>query len=211
MMQRTVTNVRIFALATALTGAIAAPALAGPPLVCFPFDIGTAKSLAWTSGPELKGMKADYDRSRLTEDTLALLTPTTPILVRMETLRRATLYATTDKRVAETLLSALLERARKAGSDGNADALSLFDAGYLAESYKQANALSGWTGALASTVDGRVMVERSLAMRKGDPAIAFAAALITGGRSGHDEHVRRARNGAAVDVLLARNIAQLGR
>jgi hypothetical protein len=31
------------------------------------------------------------------------------------------------------------------------------------------------------------MVELSLAMRKGDPAIAFAAALITGGRSGHEE------------------------
>jgi hypothetical protein len=209
MMHCTVANVRVIALATALTGAIATTALAGPPLICFPFDIGTAKSLAWTGGPEWKGMRADYDRSRLTNDTLALLTPTTPILVRMETLRRATLYATTDKRAAQSLLTALVERARKAGSDGHVDALSLFDAGYLAASYTQADAISGWTGSLAAGVDGRAMVERSLSMRGGDPAIAFAAALMTGGRSGHEEHVRRARDGAAADQLLARNLAKL--
>ncbi len=65
------------------------------------FDIGTASSLPWNVGPDWKGMLDTYDRSHLTTDTLALLTETTPIVVRMETLRRAALYATTDKRAAQ--------------------------------------------------------------------------------------------------------------
>lgn len=66
-------------------------ALAGPPLICHPFDIGNARSLPW-SGSEWRAVDKNYNINRLVEDTLGLLTPGTPVLVRMETLRRATVY-----------------------------------------------------------------------------------------------------------------------
>jgi hypothetical protein len=208
MTHRPFLSISRLALAAALAIAAVVPTLAGPPLICRSFDIGTASSLPWNVGPNWKGMLDSYDRSRLTTDTLALLTETTPILVRMETLRRATLYATTDKRVAQNLLSALVTKARGAGPDGKVNALSLFDAGYVAESYKQADPISGWTGSVASAIDGRAMVERSLEMRGGDPAIAFAASLMTEGPS-HASHLRQAQEGAKADQLLAKNLSQM--
>jgi hypothetical protein len=100
-------------LAFALITMVAAPVLAGPPLVCFPYDIGTARSLPWdTKGHAWRGVRADYPLSQLTGDTLALLTPATPVIVRMETLRRAALYATKDLAIARALLTTLLDRAR---------------------------------------------------------------------------------------------------
>src|SRR6185436_10451411 len=91
---------------------------AGPPLLCHPFEIGKAASLPWT-GPEWQGMKATYDINRLVDDTTALLTPQTPVLVRMETLRRAAVYAVWkteskgggDLRVARELLARFEARA----------------------------------------------------------------------------------------------------
>src|SRR3954453_6166111 len=125
---------RIVLLAIALVTAVVGPALAGPPLVCVPYDIGTARSLPWDAdGHAWKGMRADYRVSQLTGDTLALLTPGTPIIVRMETLRRAALYATRNTGIARDLLTTLLDRAKSKG----ADSLASFDAGYLLETYKQ--------------------------------------------------------------------------
>src|SRR5262245_38932567 len=66
-------------------------AFAGPPLICHPFEIGNARSLPW-NGPEWRAVKKDYNINRLVDDTLGLLTPETPVLVRMETIRRATVY-----------------------------------------------------------------------------------------------------------------------
>src|SRR5262249_104478 len=74
--------------------------VAGPPLICHPYAIGNAKSLPW-GGTEWRAVKSDYDLNRLVEDTLALLTPETPLIVRMETLRRATVYAVWAKRDKE--------------------------------------------------------------------------------------------------------------
>ncbi len=64
----------------------------GPPLVCHPLLIGNAKSLPSGDGPF--GFDKEYNRDQLIEETLALLSPNMPVIVRMETLRRATLYAT---------------------------------------------------------------------------------------------------------------------
>ena len=72
--------------------AVQQAALAGPPLVCHPFEIGNARSLPW-SGSQWRSVDKSYDANRLVEDTRVLLTPQTPVLVRMETLRRATIYA----------------------------------------------------------------------------------------------------------------------
>src|SRR5882672_3899519 len=91
----------LLALAAAIF--VARPALAGPPLICFPFEIGTAKSLPIGTGG-WHAIDNRYDTSHLVDDTLALLTPKTSIVTRMETLRRATLYAAKDPRIAATLL-----------------------------------------------------------------------------------------------------------
>src|SRR5438128_2699546 len=126
-------------------------ALAGPPLICHPFDIGNARSLPW-SGTEWRAVDKNYNIDRLVEDTLGLLTPETPVLVRMETLRRATVYAVwsmndrkvgysvKDAAVAKELLARLKARVPAPGvkSQKKATANALFDYGYLIESYKQA-------------------------------------------------------------------------
>ena len=80
--------------------------LAGPPLLCHPFDIGSAASLPWNGTSSWFDGKPDYRLSGLVSDTEALLVPSTPVVVRMETLRRAAIYASRDPQVA----SALLER-----------------------------------------------------------------------------------------------------
>jgi hypothetical protein len=186
----------------------ALPAHAGPPLVCFPFDIGTARSLPWETGARTwKAMRADYDVAALTGDTLALLTPTTPVIVRMETLRRAAIYATKDSTAARALMQTLLDRARAKG----AEALASFDAGYLAATYRQLEPIAPATAALASGIDGYGLVQASLQHTPADPAIAFAAALVAadGHRAAALQHERAARAGAPADVLLARNIDHL--
>ncbi len=73
------------------------PLQAGTPLICHPYAIGNAKSLPGSDG-DWKGVNPSYDRANLVRGTLALLTPETPLIVRMETLRRAAIYATAGMR-----------------------------------------------------------------------------------------------------------------
>src|SRR5215467_5809254 len=163
-----------------ITLCFAMAALAGPPLICHAFEIGQAKSLP------------------LASNTLEILKPDTPVLVRMETLRRATLYARKDPQAARELLAKLHARATSAESAGHPDALAWFDAGYLVETYKQ------WIGANlphmtdgmrldanpAAGVDGYAMVKKAIALRGEDAQMEFAAALITleGTRGEHGQH-----------------------
>ena len=186
--------------------------LAGPPLVCHPFEIGSASSLPAGSGPF--GMKGNYDRTQLVEQTLALLKPETPVIVRMETLRRAAVYTSRgleglgkdksysdeDKALAFALISRLTARALDAEAAGRTDALTWFDAGYFIESCEQAGFSTG--------LGGYDWVKKALALRGGDPEIEFAAALICSmkGRIGHEEHLRKASAGARKGSLLAANI-----
>src|SRR5262249_43774732 len=143
----------------------------------------------------------------LTGDTVALLTPSTPILVRMETLRRAALYATKDDHAAHGLVDTLVTRAKKSASASRGEAaLAEFDAGYLIETMKQVAPISPTTGAIVASMDGYSMVQHSLTLTNDDPSIALAAALMTWGKAGHDAHVQRAKAGATADMLLAKNI-----
>ena len=73
-----------------------------------------------------------YDVSRLVADTLGLLTPSMPVVVRMETLRRATIYAAAHPASAADLMSELRKR-----SDARAP-LAAFDDGYLVEALREA-------------------------------------------------------------------------
>lgn len=185
----------------------ATSALAGPPLICHSIAIGSAQSLPWTSHDWNLSGTENYDVKNLVGDTLAILNPTTPVLVRMETLRRATLYAQKDPQVAKELLAKLQARSSAAETAGHPDALAFFDAGYLAEAYKQ------WLGKEpqnpATGVDGYASVKKAISLRGQDPQMEFAAALITLGRpkDEHREHVLRAAAGAKQDPLLAQNLA----
>jgi hypothetical protein len=85
--------------AVALIAAIlclATAAQAGPPLICHTIEIGEAKSLPWGGHNWNLSGGETYDTKNLVGDTLEILAPGTPVLVRMETLRRATLYARKD-------------------------------------------------------------------------------------------------------------------
>ncbi len=188
-------------------------AVAGPPLLCHPFEIGNAKSLPW-AGNEWRAVKKDYDLNRLVDDTLALLTNDIPIIVRMETMRRAVIYSVwgikdhkvgypvKDLTIANELLSRLLARAQK--TKGQGEALALFDAGYFVESYKQA------AGSSPQKVDGYEWIVKAIALRNGDPEMNYAAALITldPARPTHHQHLKRAASGTGDNSLLARNLTR---
>jgi hypothetical protein len=184
----------------------ASAAYAGPPLICHQIDIGNAKSLPWIShGWNLTGAEA-YDTKNLVRDTLAILDPNGPVLVRMETLRRATLYARNDPQAAKELLAKLSARATAAESAGHADALAWFDAGYFAESYKQ---WSGSNNNSAAGIDGYSWVQKAISLRGDDPQMEFAVALIkfTAPHSTNQAAVESAIGGAKSDPLLARNLS----
>ena len=158
-------------------------------------------------------VKADYDVRNLVSDTLAFLSPNTEVIVRMETLRRATIYAMQDHEIASTLLSRLRERVDSADKKGKPDPLALFDAGYLIEAYRQA----GWVwkvNLFVNGLDGSAMVRRAIELRGVDPSMEFAAAMFAAeGGSGCPrecqlKHVRAALAGATEGSLLVRNLAR---
>ena len=191
---------------------------AGTPLICHPFDIGNAKSLPWTSDGWKESGKEDYNLARLVADTEALLVPDTPVIVRMETLRRATLYAQKDPKVAQELLAKLKARAQNAEAQGRPDALASFDLGYFVETFKQANLTwkklpDGKYAAVyqpnaASGMDGYAYVLKAINLRGQDPEMEFAAAVITAWprQKSYDAHLRKAVAGASDSSLLARNL-----
>jgi hypothetical protein len=180
-------------------------AQAGPPLICHPIEIGQAKSLPWIDWNQ-KGT-GGYDLKNLTRDTLAILDSSAPVLLRMETLRRATIYARQDPQVAKELLTRLQARAANSTDSGLSEALAWFDVGYLIETYQQ------WIGKAepnpAAGLDGYAWVKKAVRLRGQDPEMEFAAALITltGPESDHREHARKAMAGAGNDPLLAQNLA----
>jgi hypothetical protein len=204
----------LFALAAL---AVATPALAGPPLLCHPFDIGSARSLPWNGAQNWWQGDASYSLTNLAADTDALLTPATPVVVRMETLRRAAIYASRDRAVAGNLLRRLVARTQAPGLTPQASALAFLDAAYVAEAFREITLLSNTAEfrdridgvrAALGTVDAAALIARSVSARPDDPAIHFAAALIMADkdRGAYREHADRARAGAAHDPLLARNI-----
>src|ERR1700723_3808405 len=140
-------------------------ALAGSPLVCHAIAIGPAKTLPWVDPNYHKG-DGSYDLKNLVADTLAILDSNPSVLVRMETLRRATIYARQDPQVAKELLTRLYARATDSDA-GSPGALAWFDAGYLTEAYKQ------WLGKRepnpASSLDGYGWVRKAISLRGSDP------------------------------------------
>ena len=222
MTRSMIRSLRLFIAVAAATLTLATVVQAGPPLICHTIEIAQAKSLPWISHNWNLSGGETYDTKNLVRDTLNILAPDTPVLVRMETLRRATLYARKDPVAAKELLARLHARATSAESSGHPDALAWFDAGYLVETYKQwiGQNLPHMTDGMrldanpAAGVDGYALVKKALALRTSalrgdDPQMEFAAALITlsGPQTEHREHAQRAISGAKTDPLLAQNLA----
>lgn len=191
----------------------ASPALAGPPLICHPFDTGSTTLLAWGSGASWNTPARSFDLRTLTTETLRALDADEAALSRMENLRRATIYAMQDPAAAHHLLSTLIGRALSTTPTARA----WFDAGYAIEAYKQAVHLRGANGrfdraAWAATdetlrVDGYGFVKKAIAMGGPSAEMEFAASLMTQGAVA-SAHRLRASAAAARGSLLAANLAK---
>jgi hypothetical protein len=187
----------------------ATPAFAGPPLLCFPFETSGAKTLPM-KGDNWKAVDAKYDVSHLTADTLALLTPATPVVARMETIRRATIYASTHPQQARELLAALQARAAVTGTTA---AAAVFDLGYLVETYKQATFMFSSPVKGLDAIDGYELVLKASALQN-DPAMEFGAAVIAQGstnatlRAEYSDHLQHAIAGAKGDPALNASVTK---
>jgi hypothetical protein len=202
---------------------VATRAEAGPPLLCDPFAPGPgATLLPWDAdAPGWNAPDPSYDRRRLVDDTLRLLSPDATILARMENLRRATIYATGDAQVARALLDALVARTRTATGGSSRDALAWFDAGYLIETYRQATHIArydmlstaaprDWTLTREPAADGYALVKKALALAGPNAAMEYAASLMTAGAVSV-AHRDRAAAGAPAGSVLARHVARSAR
>lgn len=208
----------LFALALVLT--LPLPTLAGPVLICHAYDIGNGKSLPW-AGNEWRDVQRSYDLNHLVDDTLSCLTPQTPVLVRMETIRRAMIYAEWAKvdykvnyaprsnSVTLALFERLKTRADTAERAGKPDALAIFDVGYFIESWRNS---VGYRGQTVPEVNGYEWVKRASALRNTDATMEFAAALIKTmdtNKAVQQQHLQKAIAGATEGSLLARNLVRL--
>lgn len=129
---------RTLAAFALFSAGVAAPAWAGPPLICHAIPIGSQHSLPWIDTGTWNGADLTYDVSQLEQDTLALLGPSAPVDVRMETLRRAAIYSARRDGLADALSVALMGRVMDAQAGGTLNPSAWFDAGYFAETLRQA-------------------------------------------------------------------------
>jgi len=112
----------------------------------------------------------------LVRDTLEILAPSTPVLVRMETLRRATLYARRDPTAAKELLARLHASRHVRRILRPPDALAWFDAGYLAENLQTVDrttvdaCFEGGTESAAG-VDGYALSEKGARLARAPPQV----------------------------------------
>src|SRR5438094_10656264 len=123
MTRSMIRSLRLFIAVAAATLTLATVVQAGPPLICHTIEIGQSKSLPWISHNWNLSGGETYDTKNLIPDTLEIMAPDTPNLVRMETLHTATLYTRKDPVVAKELLTRLDARATSAESSGHPDAL----------------------------------------------------------------------------------------
>lgn len=189
---------------------LAAPALAGPPLICYPFETASGKLISWGKGSGWNTPDPSYDLKNLVADTTSTLTADAPVLTRMENMRRATIYAMHDPVVAEQLLKAVMARALSTTNDGRA----WFDAGYLIESYRQAvhmrdrkSPSHAWAAVDGTIkVDGYGFVKKAMVMAGPNPEMEFAASLMTQGAVAAAHRARAAKAGPG--SLVVRNLAK---
>ena len=165
-----------------------------PPLLCNPFDIGSARSLPWDGTRAFWQGRADYRLENLVADTEALLTPSTPVIVRMETLRRAAIYASADGEVAKPALcearrtAASVAQARRTPRRPRALRLRVLRPKtyrQIAELDRGMSEFRGRGPALRKAIgsgDGYALIKKTFGKPTTDPAVEFAAALMIGRR-----------------------------
>ncbi len=183
------------------------PAVAGPPLLCFPYQIGQAKSLPW--GNDAFDKSKTYDASSIAADTMELLKTERSVLVRMETLRRATVYIGRDKARASELLARLASQALTNDAIGKPSAMNLFDAGFFAATIVQNGVELGWSPGEDDHAAGYLWIKRALELdRNADPEMQFGAALVAfeHNQAEFKDYLRRAVAGAKPDSNLAASI-----
>jgi hypothetical protein len=193
---------------------VATPVFAGPPLICHPFETKGGTLLPWaapSSGNQWNAPLGSYKVDTLTADVIKLLDTDTPVITRMENMRRATIYASKDPAIARQLLDAVMARAQSARPNA---ALAWFDAGYLIESYRQAESIREHRGPAWAAVDaatrtgGYGYVQKAIAQSGGPNAeMEFAASLMTQGSTA-SEHRARAAAAAVSGSALAANLAK---
>ena len=178
-------------------------AQAGPPLICHPYNIGDAKSLPWSAGASWNAADPAYDVQNLVSDTLAILDRGAPVLVRMETLRRAVLYGANNHEAARSLLARLKQR-----EESKSSAAADFDYGYFLDSLHQIKWL--YKEDLSAGMDGYAFVQKALVLDPDSPEMHFAAAIMAASDparpSERDAHLAKAR-AAKSDTLLAENLS----
>lgn len=205
-----------------LAALVAGPAVAGPPLLCEPFDTAGAPTLPW-GGARWNQPAPDYAIAGLPAHLDRLLAVDVPVVARMETLRRAAIYASRDGGVLARVLAGM--EARIAATAGTpAEALALFDAGYFRETLQDVARLQGYdmpgigavdSAALAAAIDapdGHLRIAEALERRPGDAGMAFASAVVAAAdeRDGDlARHAKAARAAAPRDALVALNVARL--
>ena len=198
-------------IAAAVVVVFATPALAGPPLICHPFQTDGGRLIAWGTGFGWNTPDTKYDINRLVAETTSVLTADAPVLTRMENIRRATIYSMRDPQLAHQLLKATIDRALATSTSGAA----WFDAGYMIESYKQAihlrevrkPELRAWAAVDETIkVDGYSWVKKAMAMAPASAEMEFAASLMTQG-SVASAHRAKALASATKGSVLAKNLA----
>ncbi len=177
---------------------------AGPPLICHPYDIGTAQSLPWGHGRDAVGFDnpdQNYNTKQLTADTLKILDPARRCLCAWKPCEGRHSMGRTTTPLSRRCSAKLKQRAESP----NPSALALFDYGYFAETLKQI--VWKYKEDLTTGADGYAFVKRALAMRPDSADMHFAAAVMTrqSQRSDYQEHAGKART-AKSDALLAANI-----
>lgn len=203
----------------------AAPApLFGPPTLCWPLEIGEARSLPFGAEPfETAPGLAPAD---VPARALALLDDEAAADVRMETLRRAVVYVSRIGQRGEpaqlaiaraALLSGLKDRVLRAAADGQAAPGAWFDLGYALAALREADAPTTPDGRGKWSCDAALDADRYLraavAAAPDDAGLRFGAALAGAGLRGfaaapseRHTHALAALRGAPEGSRLRRNV-----
>ncbi len=112
---------------------VSSSAVAGPPCVCWPVEVGDAPTLE----------TENRTPTQIADDTLRLLKPSLPVLARMEVLRRSAAALQGEPVLVDRVFGRLCARVLdvetgKAEHPGRA----WFDAGYAAQAFQQAGMLN---------------------------------------------------------------------
>lgn len=176
------------------------------PLIEWPLATGEGASLPWGNPDVWNAVAPDCPVEQIAEKTLGLLGPETPLLVRMETLRRATVYSQRDPSVAYRLLADLSLRVSVAESSGTPNVLAWVDLGYLVETLKQAEWLKQ---EYFEDLNGYALIRQAILTGNTSPELEFAAAMVVlepQGYTPHLRHLRTAVSQAREGTLLEKNL-----